>query len=216
MEEKTEEKNETQVGTSKLQPEAEKKFNSTRSGLTKAAKFLVEFLETALIIGVIAFIIRFFLIQPFVVEGASMEPNFHNNDYLLIEKVTEHFSGPKRGDVIVFRYPNNPKVNYIKRVIGIPGDTVIIENGLVSVKTSGSTEAKTVSENYLAPNFKTSGNINITLGKDEYFVLGDNRGNSSDSREWGILPKQDIVGRAWLVILPPSDFGFIPRVEYSF
>ncbi|MCX6811240.1 MAG: signal peptidase I [Candidatus Berkelbacteria bacterium] len=199
-----------------IEPKVEEKFSSTRRGLTRAAKFLVEFLETAIIIGLIAFVIRFFLIQPFVVEGASMEPNFHNNDYLLIEKVTERFSDPKRGDVVVFRYPNNLKVNYIKRIIGVPSDTVIIKNGTLKIVSAGSNEEKTINENYLPDSIKTSGNMEIKLDKDQFFVLGDNRSNSSDSREWGVLPKQNIVGRAWLVVLPATDFGIVPRVQYNF
>lgn len=217
MEQKIEENHEKKVNPSLPQEtKAEEKFSSTRLGLTRAAKFLIEFLETAIIIGLIAFVIRFFLVQPFVVEGASMEPNFHNNDYLLIEKVTEHFSNPKRGDVIVFRYPNNTKVNYIKRIIGTPGDTVIIKDGKVSVMLVDSTQVETINENYLPDSLKTSGNIDIKLEKEQFFVLGDNRGNSSDSREWGVLPKNDIIGRAWLVVLPTQDFGLVPRVQYNF
>jgi signal peptidase I len=196
--------------------EAEEKFQASRRGLSRVARFLVEFLETAIIIGLIAFVIRFFLIQPFVVEGASMEPNFHNNDYLLIEKVTERLGEPERGDVIVFRYPNNPKINYIKRIIGVPGDKITIKDGVLKIAPAGSSEEKIVNESYIPSNLKTSGNLEITINKDEFFVLGDNRDNSSDSREWGILPKQNIIGRAWIIVLPTSDFGTVPRVQYVF
>ena len=206
MEEKNSFKNES---------EAEKKFAAGRQGLSRAARFFVEFLETAIIIGVIAFIIRFFLVQPFVVEGASMEPNFHNNDYLLIEKVSERIKNPQRGDVVVFRYPNNPKVNYIKRIIGTPGDTIIIKDGTLKVIPQGKIKEETIDENYIPESIKTSGNTEIKVGNDQYFVLGDNRSNSSDSREWGTLPKQNIIGRAWLIILPTADFGVVPRVEYN-
>jgi len=194
---------------------AEEKFSAGRRGLSRAAKFLVEFLETAIIIGIIAFVIRFFLVQPFVVEGASMEPNFHNNDYLLIEKVSERISDPKRGDVVVFRYPNNPKVNYIKRIIGTPGDTVVINNGNVKIIPSGSTQEEQADEIYLPENLKTSGDMKIKVEDNQFFVLGDNRSNSSDSREWGTLPKANIIGRAWLIVLPTNDFGLVPRVEYN-
>lgn len=202
-------------GNFKNESEAEKKFAAGRRGLSRAARFFVEFLETAIIIGVIAFIIRFFLIQPFVVEGASMEPNFHNNDYLLIEKVSERFNNPKRGEVIVFRYPNNPKVNYIKRIIGTPGDTIIIKDGTLKIIPQGEIKEETIDENYIPESIKTSGNMEIKVADDQYFVLGDNRSNSSDSREWGTLPKNNIIGRAWLIILPTADFGVVPRVEYN-
>lgn len=195
--------------------EAEEKFSSTRRGLAKAGKFFVEFLETAIIIGLIAFVIRYFLVQPFVVEGASMEPNFRNNDYLLIEKITDRLDDLKRGDVVVFRYPNNAQVNYIKRVIGLPGDTVIIKNERVKLIPKGSANEEIIDEKYIPESIKTNGDLNLKLSDDQFFVLGDNRNNSSDSREWGILPKNDIIGRAWLIILPTSDFGFVPRVQYN-
>ncbi|MBU2595448.1 signal peptidase I [Patescibacteria group bacterium] len=207
---------EEEIKNKEVESKAEEKFTAGRQGLARAAKFFVEFLETAIIIGIIAFVIRFFLVQPYVVEGASMEPNFHNKDYLLIEKVTERFSDPKRGDVVVFRYPNNPKVTYIKRIIGVPSDTVIIKNGTLKIVPAGSNEEKTINENYLPDSIKTSGDMEIKLDKDQFFVLGDNRSNSSDSREWGVLPKQNIVGRAWLVVLPATDFGIVPRVQYNF
>jgi len=211
MEEKNKIKDESEADPSRLgvDSEAEEKFTAGRQSLAKAAKFFVEFLETAIVIGVIAFIIRFFLVQPFVVEGASMEPNFHNNDYLLIEKISERIKSPKRGDVIVFRYPNNPKVNYIKRIVGVPGDTITIKDGNLKITPAGSNQEKTVTEAYLPKDIKTSGDTKIK-------VENDHRGNSSDSREWGILPKKNIIGRAWLIVLPANDFGIVPRVKYNF
>jgi len=217
MEQKDQKNNDTQINFPQPdgRSDAEEELQKGRRGLSRAAKFFVEFLETAIIIGVIAFVIRFFLIQPFVVEGASMEPNFHNNDYLIIEKISEKIKEPKRGDVIVFRYPNNPKVNYIKRIIGIPGDTIIINNGVLKIRTPGSNEEKIINENYIPESIKTSGNMETKIENDQYFVLGDNRSNSSDSREWGVLPKENIIGRAWLVILPTEDFGIVRRVQYN-
>ena len=130
--------------------------------------------------------------------------------------MSERISNPKRGDVVVFRYPNNPKVNYIKRIIGIPGDTIIIKNGTLEIIPAGSTQEKIVDEVYLPESIKTSGDIKIKVENDQFFVLGDNRSNSSDSREWGSLPKNNIIGRAWLIVLPTADFGIVPRVEYNF
>jgi signal peptidase I len=196
-------------------PVADKQVSRLQTSLTKVGHFFIEFLKTAIIIGIIAFVIRYFVVQPFIVEGASMEPNFHNNDYLLIEKWSEYFADPKRGDVVVFRYPDNPSVNYIKRVIGIPGDKVTIKDGRVTVTTQNSSQGQVLNETYLSQGTLTSGNSEITLGKDEFFVLGDNRNNSSDSREWGVLPKKNIVGRAFIVIIPKDDFGLVHRVNYS-
>jgi len=196
-------------------PKVEKKVSRIRKSFSSVAKFLIEFLKTAIIIGLIAFVIRYFLVQPFIVEGASMEPNFHNNNYLLIEKVSDYFSDPKRGDVVVFRYPENLEINYIKRIIGVPGDRVAIKDGEVEIFPQNNSEGITLDEDYLLPGTTTRGDVDVILQKDEYFVMGDNRNNSSDSRDWGVLPKNNILGKAWVIIIPGSDFGLIHKVEYN-
>lgn len=196
-------------------PKTQKFFSGTQKTLNKLGRFFVEFLKTAIIIGILAFIIRFFLVQPFIVEGASMEPSFQDNEYLLIEKVSNYFSGVKRGEVVVFRYPENPDINYIKRVIGLPGDKIEIENGKIRIWPEDSKDSIILREDYLAPNTFTSGDIEVTLGEDEYFVMGDNRGNSSDSRDWGALSEKNIIGHSWLVIFPTSKFGIVPQAEYE-
>lgn len=144
--------------------------------------------------------IRLFVAQPFVVEGLSMFPTFHDGDYLIIDELSYRFEEPARGDVVVFRYPNNPSLFYIKRVIGLPGETVSIDRGTVSIrKTDGS--ALTLEESYVITEDATY-NVTTTLGTDQYFVMGDNRPKSSDSRVWGALPKEDIIGRAFVRIFP--------------
>lgn len=157
--------------------------------------------------------IRVFLIQPFFVQGASMEPNFEDKQYLIVNelgyKTTElgnlftvkPFKELKRGDVVVFRYPKNPSVFYIKRIIGLPGERVQISEGVVKIYNSQNSDGFVLDEgSYLSPSVETSGEINITLG-DEYFVMGDNRQYSSDSRSWGAVPSRDVMGkvvlRAW-------------------
>lgn len=209
------EQNTEETQDEKKTPEVEEKVSHIKKSFSSVAKFLIEFFKTAIIIGLVAFIIRYFLVQPFIVEGASMEPSFHNNNYLLIEKISDYFSAPKRGDVVVFRYPENPEVNYIKRIIGLPGDKVVIENGTVKIYPDDSPDGIELQEDYLLPGTTTRGDITITLQKDEYFVMGDNRNNSSDSRDWGVLPKENIVGKAWVVIIPGADFGLVPQTHYN-
>ncbi|OGY67739.1 MAG: signal peptidase I [Candidatus Zambryskibacteria bacterium RIFCSPLOWO2_01_FULL_45_43] len=165
--------------------------------------FLLALWEVAevVIVAVIAvLIIRTFLIQPFLVSGASMEPNFNSGNYLIIDEITYSFREPKRGEVIVFRYPENPSTFYIKRVVGLPNEKVTIGKGIVSVV--GGNDAIVLDEPYLPAGLKTSGNISVTLSGSEYFVLGDNRNYSYDSRSWGALPKENIIGVARLRLYP--------------
>lgn len=141
--------------------------------------------------------IRYFIIQPFVVRGSSMEPNFSDGDYLIINEIGYRFKNPNRGDVVVFRYPKDLSQYYIKRIIGLPEEKVEIKNGKVRIYNSQYPKGIDLQELYLSTNY-TPGNLEVTLSKDEYFVLGDNRFASSDSRVWGILPKKDIIGKVWL------------------
>lgn len=181
--------------------------------------FLWDLLKTGVVVFVIAFAIRYFLIQPFVVEGNSMLPNFIDTEYLLAEKLSYSLATPERGDVVIFKYPKNPSVNFIKRVIGLPGDTVTIENNTVKIINNANPSGFTLDESkYLASNEKTLTSEKVfsaTLRDNEYFVMGDNREHSSDSREWGVLPKANIIGRAWLVIKPLDRFGIEHRISYS-
>jgi len=175
---------------------------------------LFEVLKVVAVVFVVTIVIRIFLIQPFVVEGSSMEPDFHDHEYVLIEKISYRFHTPSRGDVIVFRYPNNPSVNYIKRVIGLPGETIHIENGLVSIN------GRQLSEAYLASGEKTFESRNTDqayetkLSADQFFVMGDNREHSSDSRDWGPLKRNFIIGRSVLVLYPTKDFQAIASPKY--
>lgn len=152
--------------------------------------------------------IRLFVAQPFVVEGESMFPTFKNADYLIVDELTYRFEAPKRGDVIVFRYPGNPSIFYIKRIIGLPGETVSIANGIVTVTKVDGTKL-TLSEPYIVEEDATySGST--AIGAGQYFVMGDNRPKSSDSRYWGLLPSNDIMGRAFIRLLPASTVRILP------
>lgn len=166
----------------------------------------------ALLIVVVVIPIRVFVASPFVVDGESMHPTFENFDYLVVDELVYRFSAPKRGDVIVFRYPNNPSVFYIKRIIGLPGETVSINRGVVSI-TSPSGTKFTLSEPYIV-NEDATYTKSVSLGADEYFVMGDNRPNSSDSRVWGPLPRHDIIGRVDLQLLPLRRIGFFPGAAH--
>lgn len=162
----------------------------------------------ALLIVIVVIPIRVFIVSPFVVDGESMHPTFENLDYLVIDEFLYRFKAPARGDVIVFRYPGNLSVFYIKRVIGLPGETVSIDRGIVTI-ISAAGEKKTLAEPYIVNEDATYTN-DVSLNPGEYFVMGDNRPNSSDSRVWGPLSKKDIIGRVDLRLLPISKSGFFP------
>ncbi len=159
--------------------------------------------------------IRYFIVQPFVVRGASMEPNFTDQEYLVVDEASYYFRPPARGEVIVFRYPRDTAEFFIKRIIGLPAEKVTIQKGRISITNAQYPEGFTLEEPYLDPALKTYPDIQKTLGPDEYFVLGDNRNASSDSRIWGILPKKLIVGRALLSAWPPQTFGRIPHYAHQ-
>jgi len=156
--------------------------------------FIWEILKITIIASAIVLPIRFFLFQPFLVKGPSMEPNFENNDYLIIDEISYRLRAPERGEVIVFKFPLNTSQRFIKRIIGLPGELVEINNGEIEVSKDGKTEVLNESK-YLSLALKTEGNISVVLNENEYFVLGDNREASFDSRRFGVVPMSDIIGR---------------------
>jgi len=141
--------------------------------------------------------IRYFLIQPFFVKGASMEPNFHDKEYLIIDEISYRFETPQRGQVIVFRYPRDPQEYFIKRIIGLPGEEVQVKDGHVIIYNVEHPDGFTLSEKYLPSDFATfnSDESRVKIGADEYYVLGDNRGASKDSRYFGAVNKSFITGK---------------------
>ena len=154
--------------------------------------------------------LHWFVLEPFVVSGDSMVPSFSSGQYLVIDEVTYYFHKPQRGDVIVFRYPLDPSQFFIKRLIGIPGDTVTIAHGVVSVRPKGSDTAYPITEPYVAAANRKDETSTITLSDDEYFVLGDNRNASFDSRTWGPVPGRYIIGQPVLRIFPLQTFTLFP------
>lgn len=170
--------------------------------------FLKDLFILALLIVVVVLPLRAFVVSPFVVDGESMHPTFENLDYLIVDELIYDLHAPARGDVIVFRYPGDPSVFYIKRIIGLPGETVSITRGAITItKTDGADI--TLDEPYVVDEDATY-TKNVTLASDEYFVMGDNRPNSSDSRVWGPLPAKDIIGRVDLRLLPLAKASFFP------
>lgn len=141
-------------------------------------------------------VIRYFLFKPFYVKGESMEPNFHDHEYLIIDELSYRLREPFRGDVIVFHYPNDPKEFFLKRIIALPGERVKVADGKVTVYNDAHPEGVEIKEVYLPEDLETMGDQAVTLGSDEYFVMGDNRPNSFDSRRFGPIHKSLIVGRA--------------------
>ncbi|MFH1461264.1 MAG: signal peptidase I [Patescibacteria group bacterium] len=171
--------------------------------MKKVFIFIWEIVKIVVISLAIIIPVRYYLIQPFFVRGASMEPNFDNGQYLVIDEISYRFEEPVRGEVVVFRYPIDPSQYYIKRIIGLPGETIEIENGQIFVYNQEFPEGRILDESaYLPLGRLTSGQVKVELNENQYFVLGDNRQASSDSRQWGALAENYIIGRVWIRAWP--------------
>ncbi|MBU1255838.1 signal peptidase I [Patescibacteria group bacterium] len=174
--------------------------------MKKVLIFIWEIVKVVVISLAIIIPIRYYLIQPFFVKGASMQPNFDNGQYLVINEIGYRFENPMRRDVIVFKYPKDPSQYYIKRIIGLPNETIEVKNGQVTVYNIDFPEGVTLDESYISEGIFTQGNIFVKLDENEYFVLGDNRSASSDSRQWGTLAKEYIIGKVWVRAWPFDTF----------
>lgn len=170
--------------------------------------FLLETIKIVILAVIIVFPIRYFVFQPFFVQGISMEPSFFNGDYLIVDEITYRFRDPQRGEVIIFKYPQSPTQRYVKRIIGLPGETIIIENGQISIIDKN--KKFILDELGYLPDSYTGGEIKASLSGDEYFVLGDNRAFSSDSRRWGALSREFIIGKVYLRAWP---FTALAKIE---
>jgi len=175
--------------------------------------FIWEISKIVIIALVIVIPIRYFLFQPFFVMGQSMEPNFENGDYLIVDEISYRFKDPQRGEVLVFKYPENPSQRYIKRIVGLPGETIEIKDGKITIYKDGGKWTLDESS-YLPSSLETPGHTQTTLEKNEYFVLGDNRYLSSDSRRWGPLPRENIIGRVFLRAWPITALAKIEAPAY--
>jgi signal peptidase I len=165
-----------------------------KGALSKIALFLLEIVKVALLAGITIALVRYFLFKPFYVKGQSMEPTFFENDYLIIDEISYRFHEPQRGDIIVLHSPVSSD-NYLKRIVGLPGERVKIEDTKVIIYNNEYPRGLVLGEQYL--NDPTTGSISVALGPDEYYVLGDNRGASFDSRRFGPIKRSAIVGRVW-------------------
>ncbi len=166
--------------------------------LISAGIFILEMVKVAVLAGITIALVRYYLFKPFYVKGASMEPNFHEKEYLIIDELSYRFREPIRGEVIVFRFPEDPKEYFLKRVIGLSGETIKITQGKVYVYNTENPEGFELQENYLPDDLITEGDKVFKIGENQIYVLGDNRPNSFDSRRFGPVDKSLIVGRAWL------------------
>ncbi|MDP3093165.1 MAG: signal peptidase I [bacterium] len=176
--------------------------------------FVWETLKIVFLALAIVLPIRYFIFQPFIVKGQSMEPNFQQGNYLIIDELSYRLRDPKRGEVVVFKYPYNPSQRYIKRIIGLPGETLEIKDQKIRIFDEQGQEKILEENTYLPEEDLTTGDIRLTLKEKEFFVLGDNRLSSSDSRSWGVLPQSNIIGRVLFRLWPLGEVSEINAPTY--
>ena len=171
--------------------------------------FIIETLKFSIIAILIVLPFRIFIAQPFLVSGASMSPNFETGHYLIVDQLSYNFTDPERGEVVVFKYPKDPKKFFIKRIIGLPNETIKIEGQKVFIKNEEFPNGFELKEPYIENIGRNKSQV--SLNEDEYFVMGDNRPASSDSRAWGSLSRELIVGRAFLRLFPFNKISVFPE-----
>ncbi len=185
-----------------------------QGALVNIGLFILELIKIGLMAGLTIWMVRYFLFKPFYVKGQSMEPNYFEKEYLIIDELTYRFREPVRGEVIVLKAPVAENDFYLKRIVGLPGERVKVEDFKVIIYNQEYPEGKVVEENYLTES--TPGSISVTLGPSQYFVLGDNRDSSFDSRRFGPIERKDIVGRTWLRGWPVTRVGILTTPKYNF
>lgn len=193
---------------------AENSNEASQEDKNSGGSFIGEIFKFALLAVIIVVPFRFYVAQPFIVSGASMSPTFETGQYLIVDQLSYHFDTPQRGDVVIFKYPNDPSKFFIKRVIGLPGEIVTLANGVTTITNPETNTEMVLDEEYLITD-KTDDHLSITLSSTEYFVMGDNRGASSDSRVWGPVPSNNIVGKALIRLLPINTLSLLPGA-YNF
>ncbi len=176
----------------------------------RSGSMVVEILKYTIIALIIVAPFRIFVAQPFIVSGESMNDTFVPGEYLIVDQLTYQFNEPVRGEVVIFKYPLDKSVYFVKRVVGLPGETVRIDRGVVTVQSSSTSAPVRLDEPYVSSTQSTAAPLVITLEGDEYLVLGDNRVESSDSRVWGPLQRKFIVGRAFARVFPLTRTEIFP------
>ena len=183
--------------------------------MNKIFEIVLELAKTLLLALLIVVPVRYFLFQPFIVSGSSMSPNFLDGDYLFVDELSLRFRDPERGEVVVFRAPPDPSSRYIKRVIGLPGETLKIVDGIISITSETGSVFELDESEYLPQNNELSFTQEVLLREGEYFVLGDNRRFSADSRNWGPLPEENVIGRVLLRAWPLPRLSTFNEIHYS-
>lgn len=206
-----------ELNKNKIEVESEENLNDSldiqeRGFLSKAALFFLEIIKVALLAAITIGLVRYFLFKPFYVKGQSMEPSFFERDYLLIDELSYRLRTPERGEVVVLNSPVNSDY-YLKRIIALPGERVKIEDNKIVIYNKENPTGFVVEENYIIE--KTTGVVNLTLEDDEYFVLGDNRDSSYDSRNFGAITEKSLVGKVWVRGFPFSRIGIFKKPIYN-
>lgn len=197
----------------------ENSFNFKKKLLTSlggVGLFLLELIKVAVLAGITIAAVRALIFKPFYVKGASMEPNFYDKEYLIIDELSYRFRAPQRGEVIVFKYPENHKEYFLKRIIGLPGERVKVSEGKITIYNTEHPEGVVLDESYLPADLLTSGDKTFeSLTEDQYFVMGDNRPNSYDSRRFGAVDKNLVVGRVFFRGWPFNRAQIIPEPDLN-
>ncbi|MEI6316610.1 MAG: signal peptidase I [bacterium] len=171
-----------------------------------------DFTKFAALVLITVIAIRYAIAQPFIVSGASMAPNFASSDYLIVDELSYRFHPPHRGDVVIFHPPIDPSAYYIKRVIGIPGDHIEVKNGVVTITNAQFPKGVILNESYITRDTLPE-DVTRDVPAGKYFVMGDNRPESYDSRAWGLLPAQNITGRAFARLFPFTEINLLPAAH---
>jgi len=200
----------------KLEKDKTNESKKSKPFFLEIKDFSLETIKVVIVSLIVIVGIRSFVMQPFFVDGKSMEPNFYDGDYLIVDEISYKFWEPRRGDVIIFHYPLDTREFYIKRIIGLPGEKIEIKDNKIIIYNNENKDGMIINENiYIPESATTLGNYAKELKNDEYYVLGDNRSASSDSRFWGVVKKHFIVGRAWIRAWPFNDFSVFESLEYG-
>jgi signal peptidase I len=199
----------------KINEKSDKQTQNAETVLTQnksRSNTLKSILKEVFLFAVIAFGIvlpfRMFVAEPYIVSGASMDPTFKTGDYLIVDKLSYKLGEPQRNSVVVFKYPNDTTKNFIKRIIGLPGDTITVKGNEVKIVNKDNPNGFIVDQSYIV--HTSPDNFEKTLGTGEYFAMGDNRAESFDSRSWGVLPRKDMLGRPILRLFPLNKIGILP------